>query len=179
MLRGRESRRRGGALEVQRGRYTADIDGDFVVFLIGMRVNHPLRVRKWWPVAVAMPRMLKVLDQHPELGCLGFESWFGRTTMMIQYWRDFDSLDRFARDRDLPHLEPWRRFNRAVRDSGDVGIWHETFQVRAGEYEAVYGNMPIFGLAAAARHMPVRRKADTAAARIGASATDEAAVEPY
>jgi len=33
------------AVEVQRGRYTADIDGDFVVFLIGMRLNHPLSIR--------------------------------------------------------------------------------------------------------------------------------------
>jgi Monooxygenase af470-like len=166
-------------VEVQRGRYTADIDGDFVVFLIGMRLNHPLRIRKWWPVATAMPRMLKVLSQHPELGCLGFQQWFGRTTLMVQYWRDFDSLDRFARDRDLPHLEPWRRFNRAVRASGDVGIWHETFKVRAGEYEAVYGNMPVFGLAAAGRHLPAGRKADTAAARIGATTADEPVVEPY
>ena len=150
-------------MEVQRGRYTADIDGDFVVFLIGMRLNHPLRIRKWWPVAAAMPRMLKLLSQHPELGCLGFQQWFGRTTILVQYWRDFDSLDRFAKDRDLPHLEPWRRFNRAVRASGDVGIWHETFRVRAGEYEAVYGNMPVFGLAAAATHLPAARKGNTAA----------------
>jgi hypothetical protein len=82
-------------------------------------------------------------------------------------------------DRDLPHLEPWRQFNRAVRVSGDVGIWHETFKIRAGEYEAVYGNMPVFGLAAAARLLPTAQKANTAAARIGASATDEPAVEPY
>ncbi len=60
-----------------------------------------------------------------------------------------------------------------------MGIWHETFKVRAGEYEAVYGNMPAFGLAAAARHLPVARKANIAAARIGASMTDEPAVEPY
>ncbi len=52
-------------------------------------------------------------------------------------------------------------------------------RVRAGEYEALYGNMPVFGLAAAARHMPTARKANTAAARIGASPTDETAVEPY
>jgi hypothetical protein len=166
-------------LEIQRGRFTADIDGDFVVFLIGMRVNRPLRVRQWWPVAAAMPRMLKVLADHPELGCLGTQQWVGRTTIMIQYWRDFESLDRFSRDKDLPHLEPWRRFNRLVRASGDVGIWHETFQVRAGEYEAVYGNMPVFGLATAGRPLPVSRKADTAAARIGASTTDEPAVAPY
>jgi hypothetical protein len=58
-------------MPVHRGRYTADIDGDFVVFLIGMRFNRPWRVRKWWPVATAMPKMLRALDQHPELGCLG------------------------------------------------------------------------------------------------------------
>jgi hypothetical protein len=72
-----------------------------------------------------------------------------------------------------------RQFNRAVRASGDVGIWHETFKFRAGEYEAVYGNMPVFGLAAASRHLPMGRKADTAAVRIGASTTDTPAVEPY
>jgi len=62
---------------------------------------------------------------------------------------------------------------------GDVGIWHETFRVRAGEYEAVYGNMPVFGLAAAAMHLPAARKGNTAATRIGASTTDEPAVAPY
>jgi hypothetical protein len=166
-------------MDVQRGRFTADIEGDFVVFLIGMRFNHPLRVHKWWPVFTAMPTMIRALHQHPELGCLGTQNWIGRTTLLLQYWRDFDSLNQFARDKDLPHLEPWRRFNRAVRDSGDVGIWHETFRVRAGEYEAIYGNMPVFGLAAASRSLPVGRKAESAAARIGASATDEPVVEPY
>ena len=98
---------------------------------------------------------------------------------MVQYCRDFESLDRFATDTELPHLEPWRRFNRAIRNSGDVGIWHETYQVRAGDYECVYGNMPVFGLAAASRHLPVATKAQAAAARIGVSSTDEPAVEPY
>ena len=166
-------------MEIHPGRFTADIEGDFVVFLIGMRFNHPLRVRSWWPVATAMPTMLTAISRHPELGCLGSQQWFGRTTLLLQYWRDFASLDRFARDSSLPHLEPWRRFNRAVRDSGGVGIWHETFQVRAGEYEAIYGNMPVFGLAAASAHRPVGRKGQTAAARIGVSAEDKPAVEPY
>ncbi|MGO9778637.1 MAG: monooxygenase family protein [Streptosporangiaceae bacterium] len=81
--------------------------------------------------------------------------------------------------RQISTATSWRQFNRAVRASGDVGIWHETFRVRAGEYEAVYGNMPVFGLAAAARHLPAGRKGDTAAARIGASSTDDPAVAPY
>ena len=77
------------------GRYTAQVEGDFVVFLIGMRLNKPWKVRRWWPVAAAMPKMLRALDEHPELGCLGYQSWMGRTTLLVQYWRDFDSLDRF------------------------------------------------------------------------------------
>lgn len=164
---------------VNAGRYTARIEGDFVVFLIGMRFNKPWKVRKWWPVATAMPPMLKELAAHPELGCLGTQQWLGRTTILVQYWRSFEDLDRFARDADLPHLDAWRRFNRAVRNSGDVGIWHETFKVRAGEYEAVYGNMPTFGLAAASERVPIGQVAQSAAARIGAAPSDEPAVEPY
>lgn len=164
---------------VHAGRFTADAEGDFVVFLIGMRFNKPWKVHKWFPVVTAMPKMLRVIDQHPELGCLGHHMWLGRTTMTVQYWRSFEDLDHFARDKGLPHLEPWRKFNRAIRNSGDVGIWHETYKVRAGEYEAVYGNMPTFGLAAATNHVPVAQKAHSAAARIKAATTDEPAVEPY
>jgi hypothetical protein len=164
---------------VENGRHTADIEGDFVVFLIGMRFNKPWKIHKWLPVAKAMPKMLRAIDEHPELGCLGYEGWNGRTTILVQYWRSFEDLDRFARDTDLPHLEPWRRFNRAVRNSGDVGIWHETFKVHAGEYEAIYSNMPVFGLAAASGHVPAASKGNTAAARIGATATDAPVVEPY
>ena len=164
---------------IQPGRFSADIEGDFVVFLIGMRFNKPWKVHKWGPVFTAMPKMLKVLGEHPELGCLGGQSWIGRTTVLVQYWRSFEDLDHFARDKDLPHLEPWRRFNRAISASGDVGIWHETFKVRAGEYEAIYGNMPVFGLAKASASVPTDRKAQSAAARIGAASVDDPAVEPY
>jgi hypothetical protein len=166
-------------VKIQPGRYTADIDEGFVVFLIGMRFNKLRKVRKWMPVVTAFPKMLRTLNEHPELGCLGHKEWYGRTTITVQYWKDFESLDRFARDKELPHLAPWRAFNRAVRDSGDVGIWHETYRIEPGAYEAIYGNMPVFGLAAASQSIPVRRKAHTAAARIGASPTDTPAVEPY
>jgi hypothetical protein len=166
-------------MKVNAGRYTADMEGDFVVFLIGMRINKPLKIRKWWPVAAAMPKMLRTLSEHPELGCLGYQQWIGRTTLLLQYWKDFESLDRFARDKDLPHLEPWRRFNKAIRASGDVGIWHETYRVRAGEYESIYANMPTFGLAAASHLVPAARKANSAAARIGTTTVDAPAVEPY
>ncbi len=43
-----------------------------------------------------------------------------------------------------------RRPYQRVGTSPRTGIWHETYLVRAGEYEAIYGNMPPFGLGAGA-----------------------------
>ena len=99
--------------------------------------------------------------------------------MLREGGRIFGEPQHVVDDKDLPHLEPWRRFNRAIRDSGNVGIWHETYKVRAGEYEAIYGNMPVFGLAKAAHHVPAGQKANSAAARIGVTKIDEPAVAPY
>jgi hypothetical protein len=123
------------------GRHTARIEGDFVVFLIGARLNRLRAANRMRRVGSQMTRMQRTLAEHPELGCLHTQNWFGRTTLALQYWRDFDSLERFARDKDLPHLEPWREFKRLVRDSQDIGIWHETYQVSAASFEAMYVDM--------------------------------------
>ena len=127
-------------------RLTANIEGTFVVFLIGMRINSLWKVRKWWPVALAMPRMLNELARHPEAGMLGGEMWFGRTTIMVQYWRSMEQLLAYAKGRESEHLPAWRAFNQSIGTSGDVGIWHETYSVSPGTYENVYVNMPAFGL---------------------------------
>ena len=47
-------------------RMTAEIEGDFVVFLIGVRINKPWQIHKWLPVFMAMTPMLKELEKHPE-----------------------------------------------------------------------------------------------------------------
>ncbi len=168
--------------EVQAGRYTADLSTagpEVVVFLIGMRVNKPWKVATWWPVFTAMPRMLRHLQQHPEKGLLGFRQALLPAPVLVQYWRSFADLEAFARDRDDPHLEPWRRFNRKVGASGDVGIWHETYRVQTADIETIYGNMPATGLGAAFGTVPVQRGRDSAAARIGARPQDEPVLPPY
>jgi hypothetical protein len=140
------------------GRWTARIDDDFVVFLIGMRINRVRAVRRWLPVFMAMRPMLEHLERDPGSGLLAYRLAFAgpRSPLVVQYWRSFDDLERFARDRDAPHLTAWHDFNRLVGyDDGDAGIWHETFRVRAGDYEAIYGNMPRLGLAAAGTHEPL------------------------
>jgi hypothetical protein len=55
---------------------------------------------------------------------------------MRQYWRDFDSLERWARSE--PHRTWWREF---VQDSGGTGFWHESYFMRGG-MEAVYDDVP-------------------------------------
>ena len=77
-------------------RMTAEIDGDFCVFLIGMRINRWWKVHKWMPVAFAMPRMIRELRGQPELGFLGAEQWFGNPTVMLQYWASFEALEKEA-----------------------------------------------------------------------------------
>ncbi len=158
--------------KVVNGRMTADIEGDFVVFLIGMRFNKPWKVHKWWGAFTAMPKMLRALSQDPESGFLGAEyAVMARGPVTLQYWRSPEHLEAFARDAAMPHRPAWRAFNKAVGSNGDVGIWHETYVVKAGQYETLYGNMPRFGLANAGEHLPVAKKGDTAAQRRGAERT--------
>ena len=149
-------------------RMTAAIDKEVVVFLIGMRVNRPWKVHKWWPVGAAMTRMIRELYAHPELGFLDCESWFGRTTIMVQYWKSFEALEAYAKNRNHDHLPAWAEFNRKVASNGDVGIWHETFRVRPGDFECFYNNMPPFGLARATNSVPASGARHTAADRLKA-----------
>ena len=146
-------------------RMCAQIDGDFVVFIIGVRINKPWKLHKWLPVAMAMPRMLKELSQQPDSGFLGAQS-LGMATV-LQYWRSFEALEAYARSADKEHWPAWVAFNkRTGRSRGDVGIWHETYRVSAGEYEAIYSGMPPHGLGVAGRLVPARERFETARGRM-------------
>lgn len=138
------------------GVQVAQLEGpETAVFLIGMRVNRWRKVRSWWPVFVAMPRMLRELAERPDVGLLGARSyWSGRTFLTVQYWRSAEELGRYARDPALRHQPAWAAFNRAAAGSGDVGIFHETYTVGRENVETLYGNMPPFGLALAHGWVP-------------------------
>lgn len=131
-------------------RVCAEIDGPFVLFLIGLRLNHLHRPWKWAPVFAAMPPMLRELSMRPELGLLHFRTHFGlRNTMIVQYWRSFEALHDYAAARDRAHLPAWTRFNKAIGASGEVGIWHETYLIDSGKAENIYVNMPPYGMGVA------------------------------
>jgi hypothetical protein len=153
--------------KIEAGRFAGKIEGDFVVFVIGMRINNLLAVSKWLPVVSAMPKMLKELAAQPELGLLhaeGYVMWRGAGLM--QYWRSYDHLHAYAHARDKEHLPAWVAFNQASRGNAAVGIYHESYLVGPGRYETVYANMPRFGLANAGEMVPAVGSMQSAAARL-------------
>jgi len=151
-------------------RMAAEMEGDFVVFVIGMRINKPWKPHKWLPVFLAMPRMLKELAERPESGFLGSISG---GLLLVQYWRSFEHLEAYARNHDHQHWPAWVRFNkRMAKSRGDVGIWHETYFVRAGEYEAIYSGMPRHGLGRVGKLIPAAGRKEFARGRISRDRVD-------
>ncbi|WP_050181028.1 DUF4188 domain-containing protein [Domibacillus robiginosus] len=148
------------------GRYTTENTEDLVVFIIGMRINKPAAINKWLPVFNAMPGMIRELyTNKDDLGFLSAENYFGlKTTLMIQYWRSMDDLLAYAKNEK--HLTAWGNFHKKVGNNPAVGIYHETYQVKSGNYESLYGNMPHFGLGKALKHIPVTAERNSAQKRL-------------
>ena len=146
-------------------RIAASIEGDFVVFIIGARFNRWWTLPKYFWFLSTMPKMLAEVAARPESGFLGWEA-MGLTANM-QYWPSLEHLTAYSRDRDQTHYPYWVKFNKEIGSNGDIGIWHETFLVRAGEYECIYNNMPLRGLAKAAKHVDAVGRASTAMGRLG------------
>lgn len=155
-------------MDIRQGRWTAQVDGDFVVFLIGAAVHDPDLAPQVGSLLTAMLAMLAELEQDPSHGLLGYETHGSGSGLIVQYWRSFDALERYARNPAAHHAPVWRAWNRlAVDDRAGAGIWHETFLVAARNYEAVYQNMPVMGLAKAGRALSVEAAQDSARRRLG------------
>ncbi|MGO4955687.1 DUF4188 domain-containing protein [Luteococcus sp. Sow4_B9] len=152
--------------------------GPLVVFNIGMTIHKPHRPDLWLPVARAMLPMLEELRQARAGAAAGpgaDPGFLGATTLMgsrgpwvTQYWKDVESLYRYAHDAERSHLSAWRRFNQAVRrHPAAVGVWHETFVVPEAGVESVYVHGAREGLALAGGVIPVEHRGRSAAERMG------------
>jgi hypothetical protein len=131
-------------------RVTGEIEGPFVLFLIGARINHVHKLGKWLPVVRAMGGMLTELSKNRADGLMHFDTWLSwRQVMLVQYWRSFEALHAYSTSRDRQHIGAWAAFNKAIGANGDVGIWHETYLVDPGRCENIYANMPVQGIIAA------------------------------
>jgi hypothetical protein len=152
------------------GRTTAAAEGEVVVLLIGMRVNHFWAVHQWLPVMGAMFRMLAELTRDRERGLLGrvLLTASPRTYYVVQYWESKEKLYAYATAPDTFHHRAWQIVNRKERAGkvrGHVGLWHESYVVPEGSYESIYHDMPPFGLAAATGVLPVESRGRSAAQR--------------
>ena len=96
-------------------RTTVDLSSypDLVVIYLGMRANSLRGVKTLLSLG---PQIQKSVKARPH-GLLLHEnllySVFPPHAGMRQYWRDFDSLERWARS--LPHLQWWQKFLRQGR----------------------------------------------------------------
>lgn len=154
------------------GRTTAAAEGDVVVLLIGMRINHFWAVHHWVPVLIAMPRMLRELAKDKSRGLLGHVLLSGspRTYYVVQYWESKEKLYAYATAPDMFHRRAWAMMNRKEHESKPrqhVGLWHETYVVPEGSYESIYADMPPYGLAAATGALPLEARGRRAADRFG------------
>jgi len=100
---------------------------DLVVIYLGMRVNALTGLKTLIGFG---PKISGAVAANPD-GLLLHEnviySLFPVHAGMRQYWRDFQSLEKWARSE--PHRIWWQNF---VRDSGGTGFWHETYFMRGG-----------------------------------------------
>jgi hypothetical protein len=150
-------------------RTTADLSeySDLVVIYLGMRASSVKGVKtllsfgskirksvKAGPKGLLLHENLLFSLAPPHLG-------------MRQYWRDFDSLEQWARS--LPHKTWWQGF---LRDRGGSGFWHETY-FRGGQVESVYIDMPPIGLAKFAPTQPARGSMFSARRRLGLAEGNE------
>lgn len=165
--------------EIMGGRFTARMDEPFVVFVMGVRVNRLSAVREWVGVMLALRSMLRELRERPGSGFLGGHMCLSRRGVtLFQYWRSYEELEKYSRNPGEAHMPGWTKFNRKVRKSGAVGLWHEAYRVGSGQYEALYADVPVSGLAKATRHVPafggreVRRRREIRAGKL-ASGVEE------
>jgi hypothetical protein len=118
-------------------RQTVDLSvyPDLVVIYLGMRVNALTGIKRLLGLGRQISREVA---ERPD-GLLLHETIFYslRHVGMRQYWRDFDSLEAWARS--LPHKRWWQNF---LRDPGGTGFWHEAYFMRGG-MEAIYDDMRV------------------------------------
>ncbi|MGW0993040.1 DUF4188 domain-containing protein [Streptomyces sp. NPDC002520] len=145
------------------GHTTAAAEGDVVVLLIGMRINHFWAVHQWLPVMLSMFRMLGELARDRDRGLLErvMLTASPRTYYVVQYWESKEKLYAYATSPDMSHHRVWADLNRKDRQGrlrGHVGRWHEAYIAAEGSYESIYFDMPAFGLAKAHGQVPLEQR---------------------
>jgi Domain of unknown function (DUF4188) len=130
-------------------RRTVDLSAypNLVVVYLGMQVRTLFGLKTLLGFG---PKIAKSAAGKPE-GLLHHEAFlwslFPTHAGIRQYWRDFESLERWTRSQ--PHRDWWKNF---LGDSGGTGFWHETYFMQGGMeaiYDDVAGSFGFLGFAPA------------------------------
>jgi Domain of unknown function (DUF4188) len=115
-------------------RQTVDLAGypDLVVIYLGMRANSLRGLRTLISFG---PRISRAAAAKPD-GLLYHQGFIFSLLPphagIRQYWRDFESLERWTRAD--PHHAWWKQL---LHDTGGTSFWHEAYFTRGG-MEAIY-----------------------------------------
>jgi hypothetical protein len=124
------------AARLQRQTVSLEDYPDLVAIYLGMRVNALQGLKTLFGFG---PKIEKSAAEQPD-GLLSHEvflwSLFPPHAGIRQYWRDFESLERWSRSE--PHRQWWQSF---VKDPKGTGFWHEAYSIKGG-FEAIYVNLP-------------------------------------
>jgi len=129
-------------------------DQEVVVFILGARSNHVNG--RYAPgmaaVGEAYSEMWKDAEENREKwGFLGKTTGLktsnlesNNATIWISYWKNLDSLERFAQG--AAHKKGWDLFRQTTKKYPHIGIMHETYAVPKGRWETIYINFLPFGM---------------------------------
>ncbi|KAI2791781.1 hypothetical protein POX_c04660 [Penicillium oxalicum] len=124
-----------------------------VVFHLGVRSHHPLGFLApgMKGIVDSFDRMMREMHADPETaGLLGLSTFLkqeqaaGNELLNIFYLRDYKALHRFAYGDS--HMKGVKYFRKITETCPHIGIFHETFVVPRGHWEAIYINSEPTGL---------------------------------
>lgn len=133
---------------INENRMAAEIDGEYVIYINGMRLNKLRALPRYLRAGLEAAKMFERLEADPDSGFLGYlPAYMGlRSGAAIQYWRSLEDIRRFAHDPDDLHVPAWQWYNEEGGTDGGLGFWAELYVVKDGAFETFYRNVPPVGL---------------------------------
>ena len=110
-------------MDTFRGRHSARIEGEFVVLLIGMRINKPWKVHRWLPVFTAMAKMTLELSRDPESGFLGSRPGVRMSVHSLQHRKPRTGYAEVGRTQLLREIRHWWHIDNMYRFLESVKTW--------------------------------------------------------
>ncbi|KZO96929.1 hypothetical protein CALVIDRAFT_104727 [Calocera viscosa TUFC12733] len=147
-------------LPPQEGEEDVPASQGVVVFMLGARINHPLgflapgakEIGDWADACYK-----EVQSKYDEYGCLGLSNFLGteraagNEILTLMYFKNTAGLHKFALSQT--HRDTWNWWLAIQKKYPHLAIMHETYDVPARSWEAIYLQMHRTGLGAASVKM--------------------------